>query len=171
MRLTTRTNLAMRVLMYCAVNDGQIVRRHDIAEACNASENHLAQVVNALGQLGYVTTLRGRSGGLRLGRAAEAISVGEVFRTFETGTAFTECFDAQGNTCPLAADCRLRAALAVALEAFYAALDTVSLHELVHGNEGLRRLLEQPELMPRGCARTPRLTPKGVTCPQPATVL
>lgn len=56
MRLTTRTNLAMRVLMFCAVNPEKIVRKHEIADACNASENHLAQVVNTLAQRGFIAT-------------------------------------------------------------------------------------------------------------------
>ncbi|MDZ4134641.1 MAG: hypothetical protein U1D06_03475, partial [Paracoccaceae bacterium] len=46
MRLTTRTNLAMRTLMFCAVNDGRIVRKHEVAEACNATENHLIPIAH-----------------------------------------------------------------------------------------------------------------------------
>ena len=141
MRLTIRTNLAMRTLMACAVNDGQIVRRHEIALCCNASENHLAQVVNTLGQLGYLDTQRGRAGGIRLARPAKAISVGEVFRAFEGGTPFAECFAAQGNTCPLIETCLLKPALAVAVESFYATLDRVTLADLVVNNQGLDQLL------------------------------
>lgn len=141
MRLTTRTNLAMRALMFCAVNDGRYVRKHEIAETCNASENHLAQVINTLGQLGFVETQRGRAGGMRLGRPMAEISVGQVFRAFETGVPFAECFDAEANTCPLSACCRLRQALVVALEAFYAALDDITLAELIEDNRQLEHLL------------------------------
>lgn len=152
MRLTTRTNLAMRVLMFCAVNPGRIVRKHEIAEACNASENHLAQVVNTLGQLGFVETLRGRAGGMRLAHPPSEISVGAVFRAFETGVPFAECFDTESNTCPLAGCCRLRQALAAALEAFYSQLDGLTLAELVDGNAQLRHLLALAERRPpAGC--------------------
>ena len=152
MRLTTRTNLAMRVLMFCAVNPGRIVRKHEIAEACNASENHLAQIVNTLGQLGFVETLRGRAGGMQLARTTDAIRVGEVFRAFETGVPFAECFDAEHNTCPLSGCCRLRQALAAALEAFYAALDELTLTELVEGNTQLEHLLALADRgAPHGC--------------------
>ena len=72
MRLTTRTNLAMRTLMFCAVNPGQIVRKHEVATACGASENHLAQVIHLLARKGYIKTQRGRSGGLMLARAPDA---------------------------------------------------------------------------------------------------
>ncbi|WP_151717610.1 RrF2 family transcriptional regulator [Gemmobacter serpentinus] len=142
MRLTTRTNLAMRTLMFCAINPDRIVRKSEVASACNASENHLAQVIHMLAQKGFLRTLRGRAGGLMLGRAAEAISVGEVFRVFEGGLPFTECFSESENACPLSGCCRLKCALAEALEAFYIRLDRVTVAELVRDNSGLEGLLK-----------------------------
>lgn len=141
MRLTTRTNLAMRTLMACAVNGPRIVRRHEIAACCNASENHLAQVVNMLAQLGFIDTQRGRAGGLRLSRPMEHIRVGQVFRAFEAGTPFAECFAPETNSCPLTNTCLLRPALAQALEAFYHALDGLTLADLVADNTGLAHIL------------------------------
>jgi Rrf2 family nitric oxide-sensitive transcriptional repressor len=73
----------MRTLMFCAVKKDRTVRRHEIAEACNASENHLAQVIHLMAQRGFIRTIRGRNGGLSLGRNAEDIVVGDVFRSFE----------------------------------------------------------------------------------------
>lgn len=144
MRLTIRTNLALRTLMMCAVNDGRTIRKHEIAETCNCSENHLAQVIHTLGQLDYVETVRGRRGGLRLGRPADRISVGAVFRIFEANVPFAECFDPDTNTCPLREVCVLRAALAEAVEAFYASLDRLTVADLVHDNTGLDRILSLP---------------------------
>ncbi len=145
MRLTTRTNLAMRALMVCAVNPGRTVRKHEIAAACNSSENHLAQVVNTLAQRGFIDTQRGRAGGMRLARPTDQIAVGDVFRAFETGIPFAECFDPEANTCPLVQACRLRDALTVALEAFHAALDRLTLADLVDDNCALERLLRFSE--------------------------
>jgi Rrf2 family protein len=144
MRLTTRTNLALRTLMVCAVNPDQIVRKIDVAGAINASENHLAQVVNQLGQSGFITTLRGRHGGFSLARPAEEISVGEVFRAFEADLPFIECFSAD-NTCPLKGVCRMSGHLSRAVEAFYASLDPVMLGDLVTCNEGLEAILTLDE--------------------------
>jgi Rrf2 family nitric oxide-sensitive transcriptional repressor len=141
MRLTTRTNLAMRTLMFCAVNTGRTVRKHEVAEACNASENHLAQVIHALAQAGFLHTVRGRSGGLQLARDAATIRVGEVIRTFEASVPFTECMDGGEGNCPLVACCRLKCVIVDALEAFYATLDKVTLEDLVAGNTGLDALL------------------------------
>lgn len=151
MRLTTRTNLALRTLMVCAVNTGIIVRKTDVARAINASENHLAQVINQLGQAGFIDTLRGRHGGFSLARPAADISVGAVFRTFEADVPFIECFS-DTNTCPLRVHCRMRSHLARAVEAFYAALDPLSLADLTEGNAGLQDILMlAPPLRP-SCA-------------------
>ncbi len=142
MRLTVRTNLAMRALMFCAVNAGRTVRKTEIAESCNSSENHLGVVINLLGQTGFIETARGRNGGIRLKVAPEAISVGQVFRVFEANVPFAECFTGSDNRCPLTATCRLRGQLSNALEAFYSALDKVTLADLVTGNSGLQMLLQ-----------------------------
>ncbi len=84
------------------------LRSAEIAQACNASLNHLLQVVNALQTIGFVETIRGRSGGLRLTRPPAQISIGELFRVFEAGVPFAECFSSETNTCPLSSTCRLR---------------------------------------------------------------
>jgi Rrf2 family nitric oxide-sensitive transcriptional repressor len=141
MRLTTKTNLAMRVLMACAVNRGQVLRKHELAVAINASEAHLAVIINQLSRLGFITTLRGRNGGLSLRLAPEDISVGKVFRLFEGGVPLAECFDRQSNTCPLSSCCRLNTSIARALEAFFRELDGVTLADLVTENAGLAQLL------------------------------
>lgn len=141
MRLTTRTNLAMRALMFCAVNPDTTVRKCEIAEACNASLNHLGLVINLLSQAGFVETTRGRNGGVRLARDAGQINVGAVFRRLESDVPFAECFARAENTCPLAGCCRLAPALCKALEAFYGALDGVSLADLTRNNADLHALL------------------------------
>ncbi|KPP87915.1 MAG: Rrf2 family transcriptional regulator, nitric oxide-sensitive transcriptional repressor [Rhodobacteraceae bacterium HLUCCA08] len=152
MRLTTRTNLAARILMFCAVNDGRLVRTSDIADRCNASINHVARVVQQLQAEAYLETLRGRSGGLRLAKPADRISIGAVFRIFETDIPFAECFDDAGNTCPLAPTCRLRSYIVRALEAFYHELDMVTLDDLVRGNCGLMDLLAMRPALSGSCS-------------------
>ena len=151
MRLTTRTNLAARALMFCAVNDGHLVRTSDIAKRCNASLNHTAHVVQQLQILGYLETVRGRSGGIRLAKPANSISIGAVFRVFETEIPFAECFDEERNSCPLSATCRLRSYVSRALEAFYHELDMVTLEDLVKGNCGLIELLAMRPDLPIEC--------------------
>ena len=149
MRVTKRTNIAMRVLMFCAANTGRLVTKAEIARACNASENHLAQVINQLAQLGYLHTQRGRNGGLELGRPAEDIVIGEIFRALEAPVPLAECFADVDNTCPLTEACRLRIALADAAHAFYATLDPITLDALICENAPLLDILQ-----PSGSCRT-----------------
>lgn len=141
MRLTLRTNLAMRTLMFCAVNPDRTVRKAEVARMCNASENHLAHVIVVLSQLGLIQTTRGRNGGLRLARPADQIDVGQVIRAMESGVPFAECFEGAENHCPIKAHCRLRTVLGDALEAFYKALDGIKLAELTDENSGLTHIL------------------------------
>ncbi|QYK40079.1 MAG: Rrf2 family transcriptional regulator [Paracoccaceae bacterium] len=141
MRLTIRTNLALRTLMFCAVNNDRTVRKHEVAVACRGSENHLAQVIHALAIAGFLTTVRGRAGGLRLARPATAITVGDVVRKFEGPVPFAPCMDPGDTSCPLIGCCRLTCVLAAALEAFHAALDRVTVADLVDGNAPLADIL------------------------------
>ena len=80
MRITKRTSIAVRLLMYCALNPRRLVTKSEVAGACGVSGNHLAQVINQLAHLGYLDTRRGRNGGLKLGRAPREIGIGQVFR-------------------------------------------------------------------------------------------
>jgi len=108
---------------------------------CNASENHLAQVIHQLAQLGYLYTQRGRKGGLSLARPPQEIAIGSVFRAIEGPVPLAECFADSDQTCPLVAVCRLRPAMTAAAEAFFAHLDALTLHDLVGDNDPLVALL------------------------------
>lgn len=141
MRITKRTNIAMRVLMFCAVNNDRLVTKSEIAQRCNTSENHLAQVINQLAQMGVLKTQRGRNGGLRLAGPADQIEIGPIFRAMETNMPLVGCFADADNTCPLISACRLRDALSDAANAFFKRLDSVTLDFLVCNNAALERIL------------------------------
>lgn len=142
MRITKRTNIAIRLLMYCAANPDRLVTKSEIASCCNVSENHLAQVINQLGRLEFLATQRGRNGGMSLARNACDIGIGEVFRHIEGALPLAECFADADNTCPLTAACRLKLALADAATAFYASLDKITLEALICDNFDLMKLLQ-----------------------------
>lgn len=140
MRITKRCDLAIRALMYSAVNDGSIVTRHAIATACDASENHLGQVIHQLARSGLMETVRGRGGGVRLARRPREITLGQVFRLFEAQGA-TGCLADGDGTCRLAGACLVKPALDAAMAAFLAQLDLVTLEALVRGNTRLHALI------------------------------
>lgn len=145
MRITKRTNIAIRLLMYCAANEGRLVTKAEIADCCNISENHLAQVINQLSQLGFLRTQRGRNGGMNLARPADQIMIGDVFRHIEGGLPIAECFADNDGSCPLKKACRLKVALADAAQAFYSSLDRITLDSLVCDNWELMRILQPVE--------------------------
>ena len=121
-------------------------RISEIAEACNSSANHLAQVVNTLHANGYLNATRGRMGGVSLARSASSINIGAVFRLFEADVPFTECSQLETNTCPLVSACRLKLAIRRALEAFYREMDLVTLEDLVVGNGQLEELFRMSDM-------------------------
>jgi Rrf2 family nitric oxide-sensitive transcriptional repressor len=127
--------------MFCALHPHETVRIQDIAETFGISRAHLLKAVRQMGQLGYLATHRGRSGGIRLGRAPGAISVGEVVRALEDQSEFVECFNAQSNTCPIAGACKLTGLFRQGLEAFYRELDPVTIADLVGDGSALAERL------------------------------
>ncbi|MFY0596784.1 MAG: Rrf2 family transcriptional regulator [Cognatishimia sp.] len=147
MRMTKRTNLAIRVLMFCAVNKGRLVTKTEISNICHTSENHLAQVINELGHMGYLNTHRGRNGGVELGMATDDIQIGEIFRRMEGPAPEEGCFADTDKSCPLVEACRLKDALQNAAEAFFASLDDLTLGSLVCNNKALQKIL-----LPDPCA-------------------
>ena len=122
MQLTKFSDYAMRVLMYAHAARGRRVTIDEMAAAYRISRAHLMKVVNSLTRGGYLTAVRGRSGGLILARSAEDIRLGEVIRDTEPDFSLVECFST-GNQCVLTDCCRLPHILNEALRAFLSVLD------------------------------------------------
>jgi Rrf2 family nitric oxide-sensitive transcriptional repressor len=131
MRLTSYTDYALRTLMFLALNRDRLVTIGDIAQSHNIAKNHLTKVVHHLGTLGFVETVRGRSGGLRLGREPADIRIGDVVRQTESDFYMASCFDANSAGCLYAAGCEMRGALSRATSAFLEVLDAITLEQMV----------------------------------------
>lgn len=141
MRLTRQTNYAMRILMYCAANDDRLSRIPEIAAAYSVSELFLFKILQPLVENGLVATVRGRNGGVRLGRAPQDISLFDVVRVTEESFAMAECFENDAVECPLVDSCGLNAALREALNAFFAVLERHTIADLVAARPNMRDLL------------------------------
>ncbi len=131
MRLTYYTDYALRTLMYLATHRDSLVTIQDIADLHGIAKNHLTKVVHQLGLLGLVETIRGRNGGLRLGREPGEINIGEVVRSTETDFFMAECFDENNVGCAYSPSCVLKGVLAEATAAYLRVLDGVTLENLV----------------------------------------
>jgi Rrf2 family nitric oxide-sensitive transcriptional repressor len=141
LRLTTYTDYALRLLMYVAVKDDGLATISDVAASYGISKNHLMKVAHQLGLAGYVETVRGRSGGLRLAKPAKAIGLGDVVRDTEQDMALVPCFDPADRSCTIRSCCTLRRALEKASGAFLEVLDGYTLADLVKPRTPLRTLL------------------------------
>ncbi len=127
MRLTDYTDYALRVLMYVASQTGRLVTIQEIADNHGISKNHLTKIVHRLGLAGLVTTVRGRTGGIRLARDPDSITIGSVVRLTEPDFIMVECFDETRNTCSLSPICVLKNTLGRATGAYLQELDRVTL--------------------------------------------
>jgi Rrf2 family nitric oxide-sensitive transcriptional repressor len=139
MKLTSYTDYALRTLMYLALNRNRLVTIQDIADAHHIAKNHLTKIVHHLGMLGLVQTVRGRNGGLRLGREPSAINLGEVVRSTESDFFIAECFDPDKPGCIYSASCTLKGVLGRASAAFLGVLDDVTLDTLIGPADGKDR--------------------------------
>ncbi len=140
MRLTVYTDYALRVLMYVAMHPDRLSTISEISAAHRISRNHLMKVVHRLGVAGYVETLRGQHGGIRLAKKPQDIVIGEVVRTTEPDLAPVSCFESAGS-CAFTASCKLKRAISDALKAFLAVLDGYTVADLVENRGTLMRLL------------------------------
>lgn len=135
MRLTAFTDIALRIVMRLAVaREEEQPTTRTVAGALAVPYTHAAKAVARLSELGLVETRRGRGGGLRLTAAGHRASVGGIVRELEGAGDVVGCAD--DPPCPLRAACRLRRALAEAQEAFFAALDPITVDALVASPTG-----------------------------------
>lgn len=144
MRLTRYTDYAMRVLLYLGRQPDRLCSIAEIAQAYAISQNHLMKIVNDLVNAGYLESVRGRNGGIRLARAAEKINVGALIRHTEDDFDLVEC-----NSCLIAPACGLTSVLDEALQAFLEVLDGYSLTDVLARRGDFAHLLNPISDHPR----------------------
>lgn len=125
MKLTLFTDYAIRMALYLAANPDRLCSIGEIASTYAISQNHLMKVASQLAHLGYVESVRGRGGGLRLGRSPEHINIGQLVRDTEDSLQLVDC-----GSCSLASACGMTGVLKEALQAFLGVLDRYTLADL-----------------------------------------
>jgi len=141
--LTRFSDYALRVLMFAALRREGAFSVGEVADAYQLSKNHLAKVVNHLVRTGHLRARRGRKGGVWLDCDPRTVRLGELVRQTENDSPLVECFAAESNRCRLAPGCRLKGAMAQALDAFYRSLDKCTLADLVAEPATFRALFEE----------------------------
>ena len=126
MHLTRYTDYAMRVLLYLGRQPEKLCSIAEISGAYAISQNHLMKVVSDLVSAGYLESVRGRRGGIRLARPPEQINVGALIRHTEEDFELVEC-----SSCLIASACGLTSMLDEALAAFLEVLNGYTLADVL----------------------------------------
>jgi len=145
MQLTHYTDYSLRVLIFLSLQeDEQRITITHIAERFGIPRNHLVKVVHRLGILNYIHTTRGKNGGIRLGRAADQIRIGDVVRQMENTLDIVDC--ESPSVCPIRPDCKLKAILYQATDAFLNVLDQYTIADLQQAPDQIKTLLNMQTL-------------------------
>ena len=131
MQLTLYTDYSLRVLVYLMLMKDKPVTITEIAEYYNVSRNHLVKIVHNLGLLGYISTMRGKGGGMTLAMPPEEINIGDVVRNVEPNFNIVECFSEESPSCKIEPVCKLKRVLHSASQAFLHELDSYTLKDVL----------------------------------------
>lgn len=142
MRITIHTDYALRTLIYLGLRRDELVATEDISDAYGISSHHLRKVVQKLVHLGFVESIRGRTGGIRLARSPEEINIGKAARAIMSMNTLIECFSAETNQCPITPVCKLKTLMKEAQENFLKTFDDYTLDQLIDQPDEYAELLQ-----------------------------
>ncbi|KAB8309874.1 MULTISPECIES: nitric oxide-sensing transcriptional repressor NsrR [Rahnella] len=138
MQLTSFTDYGLRALIYMASLPGdQMTNISQVTEVYGVSRNHMVKIINQLSRAGLVTAVRGKNGGIKLGKPAEIIRIGDVVRELEP-LSLVNC---DSDFCHITPACRLKQVLHTAVEHFLDELNQYTLADMVKDNSTLYKLL------------------------------
>lgn len=147
MKLSTRGEYALRALLVLGQDyqeDDSVVRIQEISAKQNIPKRFLEQILNDLKSARLVESKRGVTGGYRLGRAPEEITLAEIIRHVEGALAPVSCVSErfyERCTCPDEARCAIRSAMKEIRDAVVKLAESITLAELC---ERARRLRHEP---------------------------
>ena len=147
MRLTQHTDYAFRMLIHAAMRAPELTTVGEVASDFGLSATLLNKVAQTLAAHGYLQTVRGRSGGLRLAREAQSIRLGQVAKATEPDFQMAPCMSPDGN-CPIYTPCVLKGVLSQATEVFLAELDKWTLADLVKRRKPLLTAIAAAQASP-----------------------
>ncbi len=142
MQLTLQTDYTLRVLIYLAIKNETLATIEEIAQFYNISAHHLTRIIHKLGEIGYITTVRGRGGGFRLAQNPEKINIGDVVEKIENHFYIVECFDPEKKTCKLWGACLLQPLLKEAANNFILTLKKKTLADLLMNDSRLNQIIK-----------------------------
>lgn len=142
MHLTTHTDYAIRSLIMLGLVAPEQLTIAQISGAYGISENHLVKVVGRLAKLGYVTTSRGKTGGVRLAVDPSQVDLGVLVKEIEPELGVVACLREEDTPCTIDGACRLRGILHEATQNFLTTLSAYTLADMLQARPRLERLLQ-----------------------------
>ncbi|MDD0851636.1 Rrf2 family transcriptional regulator [Halobacteriovorax sp. GB3] len=136
MRLASFTDYSLRVLIYLAIKGQERSTVSEIADKYKISRNHLVKVVHNLSNMGVITSFKGKGGGIVLSKEPVSLKIGKLIKELESDSNLVECFGNSSN-CAINPSCKLKAALKVAENKFYEALDGYTLEDILVNKDKL----------------------------------
>lgn len=143
MQLTLYTDYSLRVLAYLAMKQDELVTISEIADFYNISRNHLVKVVHNLSSKGFIETIRGKNGGMRLASPANKIGIGDVVRVTEPNFHIVECLDVSNENCVVEPACALKAVLEEANRQFLGVLDQFTVADIIKKDKQSQQLIHE----------------------------
>ncbi len=139
MQLTKYTDFALRTLIFLGIQpSGERVTITQVSEHFDIPRNHLIKIVHHLAKEGFIDTVRGKGGGIRLGMPAEELNLRDLIQATEETLRPVNCAHPR---CPIVSHCSLRGILFDAQEAFLKELGKHTLADLCGPEKNLSQLL------------------------------
>lgn len=117
--------------MFLAARPERLSNIREISDHYGISYNHLVKVVHRLSQLGYVQSIKGKGGGVKLAKEATTLRLGDLVKALEPNMDIVECFNRDTNTCRITDSCQLKHYLFNANNAFLSTLNNYTLADTV----------------------------------------
>lgn len=148
MKLSVRGEYALRALLVLGLNyDRQVVRIQTISEQQNIPKRFLEQILNDLKTLGVVESRRGVTGGYRLARPPEFVTLAAVIRHIEGPLAPVSCVSErfyEKCSCPDESKCAIRSVMKEVREAIVKILENVTVAQMCERVKALQGEHDNP---------------------------
>ena len=106
MMISTKGRYALRVMLDIASQPKEeYISLKAISERQEVSMKYLEAIVSSLSKAGILESLRGKSGGYRLNKPANAYTVGDVLRAAEGELNAVNCLEESKGGCNRAGEC------------------------------------------------------------------
>lgn len=132
MNLSKFSDYGFRILIYLGNNPDKLFTVDELASTLNLSSHHIKKIVYKLAKSGYLSSSKGRNGGIKLGFCPHDINLGDILDITEDNLNIVECFSIENNNCDISSSCKLKPILNEALISFKNILKKYTLEDILN---------------------------------------